>query len=42
MIGDGRRKRDSKFMKSELKRVFGVGFVSFGMLLGLFIVDQIW
>jgi phosphate starvation-inducible membrane PsiE len=40
MIGDERKKRDSKFMKSELKRVLGVGFVSFGMLLVLFIIDK--
>jgi hypothetical protein len=40
MIGEERKKRDSKFMKSELKRVLGVGFVSFGMLLVLFIIDR--
>ena len=40
MIGDERKKRDSKFMKSELKRVLGVGFVSFGILLVFFIIDR--
>ena len=41
MLSDERNRRDSKFMKSELKRVLGVGVLSFGMLLALFIIERI-
>ncbi len=41
MPSSERNKRDSKLMKDELKRVLGVGVVSFVLLLALFVIDRI-
>ena len=41
MSSNERNKRDSKLMKDELKRVLGVGVVSFVLLLALFVIDGI-